>query len=90
MLSKNKVADSLEGRLFLDSKRYYHDLDSSEAAMNATFQAINDSTYLYFDAVEIEVPQKLQAPFQQILKGEKSQEASFVFLEGNRIRLFRL
>lgn len=90
VLSKTKVADSTEVRLFLDGKRYYHDLESSEGAMNGTFQAINDSCYLYFDVVVIEVPQKLQAPFQQILRGEKSQEGHFVFLEGNRIRLVKL
>ena len=90
MLSKTKVADSTEATLFLDSKRYYQDLDNGEAATNDTFKMLNDSTYLYFDAVEIEVPQKLQAPFQQILRGEKSQEGHFVFLEGNRIRLVKL
>jgi hypothetical protein len=90
VISKTKVADSTEGALFLDSKRYYHDLDSSEAAMNATFQTINDSTYLYFDAVEIEVPQKLKAPFRQILLGEKKQIGRFIFLEDQRIRLTRL
>tara|TARA_R110002050_G_scaffold117861_1_gene234856 strand:- start:1770 stop:2315 length:546 start_codon:yes stop_codon:yes gene_type:complete len=90
VLSKTKVADSTEATLFLDSKRYYQDLDNGQAATNDTFKMLNDSTYLYFDAVVIEVPQKLQAPFQQILRGEKSQEGHFVFLEGNRIRLVKL
>lgn len=90
VLSKTKVADSTRGTLFLDSQRYYYDLDSSEAAMNNTFKMLNDSTYLYFDQVEIEVPHKLKTPFRQILRGEKKQIGRFVFLEGDRIRLVKL
>ncbi len=42
---------------------YDYELDSSEQEMNITLKQLNDSTYLYFDEVEIEVPEIWKGSF---------------------------
>jgi hypothetical protein len=90
VVSKTKVSDFSEFKLFLDADRYYYELDSSEQSMNATLKALDDSTYLYFDEVEIEVPSRLKPQFEKIVSGEKSCIGYFVFIDEKRIRLERL
>ena len=40
----------------IDPLRYYHKLEE-EGISNYTLSQLNDSTYLYMDQVEIEIPQ---------------------------------
>ena len=77
-------------KLFLDSKRYYYQVDSSEIEMDKTFKVINDSTFLYFEEVEIEVPSFLKENFNEILKGKTRKVGNFVFVDEKRIRLVGL
>ena len=90
IVSKTKVPDQTQFKLFLDGLRYYHRVDSSEQAGNVTLKRINDSTYLYFDAVEIEVPEHLKTSFEAIVAGEKRRLGEFIFIHKKRIRLVHL
>jgi hypothetical protein len=90
VVSKTKVPDSTEFRLFIDTNRYAYKLDSSEQALNITLKPINDSVYLYFDRVEIEVPDRLKEKFNKLVQGEISKIGFFHYVNGKRIRLTRL
>jgi len=90
IISKTKMPDSTEFNLFLDESRYYHQVDSSEKFINRTLIWIKDSTYLYFDEVEIEVPDNLKMSFKQIVEGEISRLGHFIFINEKRIRLVHL
>ena len=90
VVSKTKMADSSQFKLFIDPSRYYYKLDSSEQSMNITLKELNDSTYLYFDKVEIEVPHHLKTQFNKIVSGERSRLGHFIYINEKRIRLLRL
>lgn len=90
IISKTKVPDSTQFKLFLDPSRYYHQVDSSEQLANITLKLINDSTYNYFDKVEIEVPDNLKIIFNQIVEGKTSRLGHFIFINEKRIRLVHL
>lgn len=87
IISKTKVPDSTEFKLTIDPNRYYHQDISREQEMNTTLKQINDSTYLYFDKVEIEVPKNLKQKFDLILSNNSSKLGSFIFINETRIRL---
>jgi predicted ATPase len=90
IISKTKAPDSTQFKLFLTSSRYYHQVDSSEQLMNITLKLINDSTYNYFDKVEIEVPDNLKIIFNQIVEGKTSKLGHFIYINEKRIRLVHL
>lgn len=87
VLSKVKVEDSTQFILFLDANRYYYQLSDEEMAINKTFSQLNDSVFLYFDNVEIVVPQSLKNDFVSIVDGSIRRFGNFVFENKNRIRL---
>lgn len=86
-LSKTKVPDSTTFRLLIDPNRYYYELDASEQHMNETLKQLNDSTFLYFDQVEIEVPEPFIRKFETILKLKESMYPLFIVVGDKRIRL---
>jgi hypothetical protein len=90
IVSKTKVPDSTAFKLFIDTNRYYYQLDSSEQDMNATLSQINDSTYLYFDEVVIEVPARLSEKFESVYQGEISKLGTFLYIDDKRIRLIHI
>lgn len=90
IISKTKVPDSTQFRLFLDGNRYYYELDSSEQEMNITLKPINDSTYKYMEEVEIEVPDKFRPKFETIVAGKTKSPGHFIFIDDKRIRLVKL
>ncbi|MFT6138744.1 MAG: hypothetical protein ACJAV5_001941 [Vicingaceae bacterium] len=90
VISKTKVPDTAQFKLFLDQSRYYHKIDSSEQSINIILKLINDSTYIYFDKVEIEVPENLKMIFNQIVDGKTSRVGHFMFINEKRIRLVHL
>jgi hypothetical protein len=90
IISKTKVPDSTQFKLFLDPSRYYFKVDSTEQLNNNTLKLINDSTYLYFDKVEIEVPPNLKMIFNQIVKNKTSRLGHFIFINEKCIRLVHL
>ncbi|MFB0997872.1 MAG: DUF4377 domain-containing protein [Flavobacteriales bacterium] len=90
IISKTKVPGSTQFKLFLDPSRYYHQVDSSKQLISNTLQLINDSTYNYFDKVEIEIPDNLKIIFNQIVEGKTSRLGYFIFINEKRIRLVHL
>lgn len=90
IISKTKIPDSIIFKLPIDPDRYYYKIDSSEGLVNSTLKRINDSTFSYFDKVEIEIPLKFQAKFEKIIKGRGIKIGSFVFVNEKRIRLVQL
>lgn len=90
VISKTKMPDSTQFKLFIDPNRYYYELDSSEQDMNVTLTPINDSTFLYMEEVEIEVPANLKDSFNAIITGGQSKLGTFVYIDDKRIRLVRL
>lgn len=87
IVSKVKVADTTQFKLFLDAHRYYYQLPENEIELNNTFKQLNDSVFLYFDNVEIVVPQSLKNDFDSIVDGSIRKFGNFVFENKNRIRL---
>ena len=76
--------------LFLDGNLYYYKVDSSELASNQTLKPINDSTFLYLDEVEIEVPSNLLEEFKSIQAGNLKKLGTFIYINERRIRLIKL
>ena len=90
VLSKTKVPDSTQFKLFIDPNRYYYEVDSSEQDINLTLKQVNDSTYSYFDEVEIEVPENLRGKFDRIVNGGQGKLGRFIYINDRRIRLIHL
>ncbi len=92
IISKTKVPDSTQFKLFLDGNRYYYKVDSSEQESNKTFHKIDDSTFVYLDEVEIEVPSTLIVEMKNIMEGKTSKMGTFIYVteKRNRIRLIKL
>ena len=90
ILSKTKAPDSTLFKLYLDSDRYYYEVDSSEIDQNATLKQLNDSVYMYFDEVEIEVPGHLKDEFNKLVLGEFKRLGFFIYINEKRIGLVSL
>jgi hypothetical protein len=90
IISKIKVPDSTRFNLYLDPNRYYYKVEPDEQDMNSTFKQLNDSTYLYFDEVEIVVPTYLKEEFDAILNGEHGKLGRFIFIDDKKIKLLHL
>lgn len=90
IITTEKVHDSTEFKLYISPTRYYYQLDSSQQHMNVTLEKLNDSTYLYFEKVEIVVPVDLRKKFAALSTSETGRLGRFTFIEPNRIRLIRL
>lgn len=87
IISKTKMPDSTEFKLFLEANRYYYELPEDEQDMNAAFVPLEDGVYRYMDAVEIEVPKDLQEAFNLIIDDNKPRQGRFQYVNGKRIRL---
>lgn len=90
IITKTKEADTSRFNLCLDGKRYYYQVDSTEKEMNRTLIPINDSTFLYFDSIEIEVPTSLIQEFQSTLESTTNKVGTFIYINEKRIRLIKL
>ena len=90
IMSKIKVADSTEFSLYIDPKRYYYELDSSEQYLNVTLEKLDDSTYSYFAKVKIEVPEHLRRPFEQLIENNTPKNGRFIFINEQKVRLTHL
>lgn len=90
VITKTKEPDSRTFTLLLDANRYYYQVDADEEEMNKTFHAINDSTFSYFDKVEIEVASSVKDTFKTILEGKTKKIGTFLFVNEKRIRLVKL
>ena len=86
VISKEKVSDTVIFRMFIDPLRYYHKLEE-DGISNYTLSQLNDSTYLYMDKVEIEIPHKFLEYFRKKTNNEIGFIGNFKFVNGKRIRL---
>lgn len=87
-ISKTPAPDSLEFRLYLSGQVYYYDLGDDEDGRS--LKAVNDSTYRYFDEVDIEVPLAFREAFSRIVSGEMEKRGVFRFTPERRLRLVGL
>lgn len=90
IISKIPVADTTKFSLFLDGRRFYYTPEPGENVKNQTLVPINDSTYLYFDKVEIEVPEIYREKLKSIASGNGTASGTFKFINEKRIRLVGL
>ena len=86
IISKEKVDDTLVFQMFIDPLRYYKILEE-DYVNNYTLNQINDSTFIYMDNVEIEIPQKYLDVFKKNTENKIGFSGNFKFIKGNRIRL---
>ena len=86
VISKKMVADTVIFKMSIDPLRYYHKLEE-DGISNYTLSQLNDSTYLYMDKVEIEIPQKFLEFFSKKKDNEVGFRGNFKFVNGKRIRL---
>lgn len=87
VISMSKVAASNRFNLHLDPHRYYYPVEESEREMDETLKILTDSTFLYFEAVTIEIPAALRSDFDEIRQGNIGKTGQFIFVGKDRIRL---
>lgn len=85
VISKEKVADTYIFRMSIDPLRYYNKLE--EGVSNYTLSQLNDTTYLYLDQVEIEIPHNFLESFRKMIENEINFRGDFKFINSKRIRL---
>lgn len=90
IVSITKEPDSASFTLLLDADLYHHRVEPDEEGINNTFKKLNDTTFSYFDKVEIEVPARFTEKFQSIANGKRRKRAEFKYINKNRIRLIKL
>ena len=88
VISKEKISDTVIFRMSIDPLKYYHKLE--EGISNYTLSQLNDSTYLYMDQVEIEIPQNFLESFRKKKDDEINFRGDFKFVNGKRVRLVRI
>ena len=54
---------------------------------NYTLSQLNDSTYIYMDQVEIEIPKNFLESFLKKIGNEINIRGEFKFINGKRVRL---
>ena len=86
VISKEKVSDTVIFRMFIDPLSYYHKLEE-DGISNYTLSQLNDSTYLYMDNVQIEVPHKFLESFRKKTDNEIGFIGNFKFVNEKRVRL---
>jgi hypothetical protein len=85
IVSKTKVPDNYQFQMMLASDFY---LGPGEQVSN--FKSINDSTYVYFDKINIEVASTLRTEFKEIITKEQMRYGHFVFISPTKIKLIKL
>ena len=86
VISKEQVADTAVFKMYIDPLRYYYNPGGDDAA-NFTLQQLNDSTHLYMEMLEIEVPVELEGRFSRSIDHGVGFRGSFKYVHGHRIRL---
>lgn len=88
-LSKTKVADSLTFVLSVDPLMYFN-FQKEDSLANFTLKELNDSTFLYMDLVELEVPSCFRQKFLKYNKNGTAFRGDFNYVNKRRIRLIRI
>ena len=84
-ISKTKVPDNYQFKMLLDKDLY---LGPGEQASN--FKSINDSTYTYFDKIEIEIASIFKYDFNKIINEGQVRYGNFIFISPKKIKLIKL
>jgi hypothetical protein len=85
-VSKTKVPDNYQFRMLLDTK-VYPDLDTTTWS---NIKPVNDSTYNYFDKIDIEIPSSLKNEFKKTMTEEQERYGNFVFISPTKVKLIKL
>jgi hypothetical protein len=83
LLSKTKAEDGYSFRLNLESEVY---LGGDHAN---SFEQINDSTFVYFNEINISVPSEHLSQFKLITKSRDNQPALFSFIDSKTLRFIK-
>ena len=86
VISKDKVADTVIFSMTISPLKYYNILEG-ESVNNYTLSQLNDSTYIYMDQVEIEIPKNFLESFLKKIGNEINIRGEFKFINGKRVRL---
>jgi len=84
-ISKTKVPDNYEFRMLLDMKRYPDIVDTL-----TNFKTINDSTYNYFEKIDIEIASPIKTEFKKAMADTQERYGNFVFISPTKIKLVKL
>jgi hypothetical protein len=84
-ISKTKADDNFQFRMLLDTK-VYPDLDKTWSNM----KPINDSTYNYFEKIDIEVESTLKNEFKKAIDEKQIRYGIFKFMSSTKIKLVKL
>ena len=84
MISKEEVPDSVTFMMSIDPLRYYSKLEENDID-HYTLSQLNDSTYLYMDKVDIQIPKKLQEYFIKKINNKIYFRVKFQFVNAKRI-----
>lgn len=87
VVSKTKEPDSAFFLFTIDPNIYYNDPWPGEEEDHESLKPLNDSVFVYFDEIEIEVPKHLQECFQKIMESGNPKRGKFVYVNEKRIRL---
>ena len=68
----------------IDPLKYYHKLEE-KGISNYTLSQINDSTYLYMDQLEIEIPQNFLESFIKKKENEINIRGNFEIINGKKL-----
>ena len=85
IITQEKAPEDTTFLLFIDPQIYYYKME--DEAEGQSLKAINDSTYLYLEKVEIVVPELLQVEFKSLAAGDVGKRGEFEFVNEQRIRL---
>lgn len=85
VLSKTRVADTTQFSLSLQRNVYL-----GPGEQESSFNKLNDSTYRYFDKIDMIVPDYLKNDFNKIIENGIDRKGIFVFTNDRRIKLIKL
>ena len=89
VISKVAVSDTFQFRMLLDAHLYYYTENKILDPENSNFAVINDSTFRYFDKINVIVPKELNEDFRLILIGGVRRLGVFCFIDNKHIKLLK-
>lgn len=87
VVSKTKEPDSAFFILTIDPNIYYYDPLPGDEESHESLKSLNDSVFVYFEEIEIEVPKHILGSFQKLMESGKSKRGKFMFVNEKRVRL---
>lgn len=86
VISKTPAAEGLTFKLYLNANIY---LGEPEPGVSA-FEEIEEGLYLYYDQLELRIPEELMPAFQKVLDGRAEGKSTFKIIGPNRVELVSL